>query len=43
MFSDNLDEFNHSREVVASLVDEYKAAETASYVNYGLDKDSLPI
>lgn len=42
MFSDNLDEFAHSREVVESLVDEYKAAEGLNYVNYGLDKDGLP-
>lgn len=34
MFSQNLDEFDHSREVVASLIDEYKAAETKNYLDW---------
>jgi tubulin gamma len=38
IFSDSLDEFDSSREVVASLVDEYIAAEGSDYVNYGMDK-----
>lgn len=35
MFSENLDEFDSAREVVADLIEEYKAAEKADYVNYG--------
>eukprot|EP00455_Lapot_gusevi_P052697 TRINITY_DN8062_c0_g1_i4.p1 TRINITY_DN8062_c0_g1~~TRINITY_DN8062_c0_g1_i4.p1 ORF type:complete len:466 (+),score=90.15 TRINITY_DN8062_c0_g1_i4:76-1473(+) len=35
MFSDGLDEFDNAREIVASLIDEYKAADTPNYVNWG--------
>ncbi|EDQ87501.1 uncharacterized protein MONBRDRAFT_21602 [Monosiga brevicollis MX1] len=35
MFRDNLDEFDDSREVVQSLVDEYQAAERPEYVDWG--------
>ncbi|CAF2495825.1 unnamed protein product [Rotaria sp. Silwood2] len=35
MFKDNLDEFNDSREVVQQLMDEYRAATTKDYVNFG--------
>jgi tubulin gamma len=35
MFKDNLDEFNDSREVVQQLMDEYRAATTKEYVNFG--------
>ena len=35
MFSDNLDEFDDSHEVVQGLVDEYKASESPNYVNWG--------
>ena len=38
IFSDSLDEFDSSRETVASLVDEYIAAEGSDYVNYGMEK-----
>jgi tubulin gamma len=38
IFSDSLDEFDSSREVVTSLVDEYIAAEGSDYVNYGMDR-----
>merc|ERR1719387_468381 len=31
LFSDSLDEFDHAKEVVVSLSDEYKAAETEDY------------
>ena len=34
MFSDGLDEFKDARQVVQSLIDEYKAAETKDYVNF---------
>ena len=37
MFSDTLDEFDNSREIVQSLADEYKASETSDYVNWGSD------
>ncbi|KAG5185689.1 Tubulin/FtsZ, GTPase domain-containing protein [Tribonema minus] len=33
IFADNLDEFDHSREVVQQLIDEYKACESADYPN----------
>ena len=32
MFSDNLDEFDDSRETVNCLIDEYKQAETEKYL-----------
>ncbi|KAI8876629.1 tubulin gamma chain [Backusella circina FSU 941] len=35
MFSESLDEFDDSRNVVQDLIDEYEACETADYVNYG--------
>ena len=35
MFRDDLEEFESSREVVQSLVDEYKAAETEEYIHWG--------
>eukprot|EP01035_Chromulina_nebulosa_P018683 gene18683-24436_t len=35
MFSENLDEFDSSREVVIDLIDEYKAAERMDYVSWG--------
>ncbi|KAI9029941.1 tubulin gamma chain [Phycomyces nitens] len=39
IFSDDLDEFSDSREVVRDLVDEYKACETPDYVNYVSKRD----
>eukprot|EP00916_Digyalum_oweni_P005056 GHVL01008994.1.p1 GENE.GHVL01008994.1~~GHVL01008994.1.p1 ORF type:complete len:474 (+),score=84.91 GHVL01008994.1:23-1444(+) len=41
MFSDNLDEFDNSREVVVSLTDEYKAAEREDYVKWGSEIDGM--
>lgn len=35
MFAESLDEFEDSREVVLSLIDEYKAAQKPDYINYG--------
>lgn len=35
MFAENLDEFDNAREVVQSLVDEYKASEQADYATWG--------
>lgn len=32
-FSDNLDEFDESREVVSDLITDYEAAEDANYLN----------
>lgn len=37
MFADNLDEFDSAREVVQSLVDEYKACERKDYVDFGIN------
>ncbi|CAO3631755.1 unnamed protein product [Mucor hiemalis] len=36
MFSDDLGEFDDSRNVVQELIDEYEACETPEYVNYGM-------
>jgi len=38
MFSDSLDEFEHSRAVVAELVEEYKASEKPDYISWGLEQ-----
>jgi tubulin gamma len=35
MFADSLDEFDHSRETVQNLVDEYRACERPDYVDFG--------
>lgn len=34
MFSDSLEEFDHSRAVVDDLVQEYQAAATPNYINW---------
>jgi tubulin gamma len=36
LFSDNLAEFDHAKEVAVSLSEEYKAAETEDYIKWGL-------
>lgn len=36
IFEDSLDEFDHSREVVQSLMDEYRACERPDYVQFGM-------
>ena len=38
MFSDNLDEMDHSREVVQNLVDEYQAATRPDYLTWGMQQ-----
>merc|ERR1712098_73399 len=35
MFAENLDEMDHSREVVQQLIDEYHAATTKEYISWG--------
>jgi tubulin gamma len=35
IFCDSLDEFDHARETVQNLVDEYRACERADYVDFG--------
>mmetsp|Transcript_16052 Transcript_16052/g.24361 ORF Transcript_16052/g.24361 Transcript_16052/m.24361 type:complete len:209 (-) Transcript_16052:300-926(-) len=40
MFEKNLDEFDDAKEVLASLSEEYKAAETEDYINWGLLAES---
>jgi len=40
MFQDGLDEFDDAKEVVVSLSDEYKAAETEDYIKWGLLGDA---
>jgi tubulin gamma len=42
VFEDSLDEFDHSREVVQSLMDEYRACERPDYVNFGMGGGSMP-
>jgi tubulin gamma len=39
MFSDSLDEFDHAKEVVVQLSEEYKAAESDDYIKWGLMAD----
>lgn len=39
MFADSLDEFDHAKEVVTALSEEYKAAETEDYIRWGLLAD----
>jgi tubulin gamma len=34
MFKDDLGEFDDSREIVESLAEEYRAAESADYLSY---------
>lgn len=36
IFEDSLEEFDSSREVVTDLIEEYKAAERADYVSWGM-------
>ena len=36
VFQHSLDEFDHSREVVQNLVEEYRACERPDYVNFGM-------
>ncbi|KAL1515194.1 hypothetical protein AB1Y20_004255 [Prymnesium parvum] len=38
MFADDLSEFDESREIVQALIEEYKASESPSYINWGLDQ-----
>ena len=42
IFADNLDEFDNAREVVVNLRDEYKAAESADYVSWGMNGGGAP-
>ena len=37
MFADDLTEFDESREIVQSLIEEYKASESPDYINWGAD------
>jgi len=37
MFADDLSEFDESREVVQGLIEEYRASESADYINWGVD------
>ena len=38
MFADDLSEFDDAREIVQDLIEEYRASETADYINWGLDR-----
>lgn len=35
IFADSLEEFDHSEEIVKSLIDEYAAAEKSDYIEWG--------
>ena len=37
MFADDLSEFDESRQVLQSLIEEYRASESPDYINWGLD------
>jgi len=39
MFSDGLGEFDDAREVVQSLIEEYKASESPDYIRWGLQQE----
>ncbi|KAG8468945.1 hypothetical protein KFE25_007463 [Diacronema lutheri] len=43
MFSDGLGEFDDAREVVASLIDEYKASESPDYIQWGLQEEERAV
>jgi len=38
MFADDLTEFDDSRAIVQDLIEEYRASESADYINWGLDR-----
>lgn len=40
LFQDSLDEFDDAEETVRNLVEEYKAAGTESYIEWGQGKDN---
>lgn len=37
----DLSEFDESRDIIESLVDEYKACESPDYIKWGMEVDSL--
>ena len=39
MFADDLSEFDESRQVLQSLIEEYRASESPDYINWGLDAE----
>ena len=41
MFSDSLEEFDDSREVVLNVCQEYKAAEKPDYVTHGMEQAGM--
>jgi tubulin gamma len=43
MFADSLDEFDHARETVQNLVDEYRACERPDYVHFGCSSNNSTI
>ena len=42
MFADDLTEFDESREIVQSLIEEYRASESPDYINWGTDAPPPP-
>jgi tubulin gamma len=41
MFANGLEEFDSAREVVEDLIEEYKAAESPDYINWGDSGDMM--
>jgi len=41
IFKDNLDEFDDSKQIVESLIEEYKAAEKPDYIDWGFEDSKL--
>ena len=39
MFADDLAEFDESREIVQSLIEEYAGSESPGYINWGSDAE----
>jgi hypothetical protein len=42
MQDNDLSEFDESREIIESLVDEYKACESPDYIKWGMEVSLLP-
>ena len=42
MFADDLSEFDESREIVQSLIEEYRASESPDYINWGTEAPPQP-
>jgi tubulin gamma len=41
LFRDSLEEFDHSEEIVRSMIEEYAAAERSDYIEWGQEEQKL--